>query len=1165
MSFWTRWRRQPKDNSVNQNRKPIERAWLSFVEEENLLRNDKESLDGQGRVAKAISDIVQIISHEEQSGARRESLQYALDYGLFTKIAHTTRRYRPVFIREALAAFEVLIKSDEDIMSNPQVVQSVSLFLSELSNARGNREFEEQFTEMLFLVASRLRKEPHSWKYWIRSSDSSSGVHTPEQGEIDAEAFFETPIQKTEEIAEEDMPEMVFELPIDTSALSTEATNTTTATSATTRSEELVAAGEQSLHNEAEAFTPVKISREVSFSSSAMEYTSLQEVSSSIIENSTQSDNNTEQATRNNQPPEMQSGIAVEVDNSKDESNTRKDDTHIDSTTYDRAAALDNVFADIPDTPERKPDLPLFFYLLDFIHQDGRSGEFARTGLLCIFESAGPGTILESWILESDFATLIASGLGALYSQLSRTMIRAFQTDMEPKIVTMARESERKVLPSFLNQDDSEDPSEIESNRAHLRMFLSYLEFLQDILSHCKSEHIKRTLLENFDTLFLHQLLIPSLSESTENETAKDDTVIAVLTYIRAIFESLEEHLILDLILPSLIRPLELEDENKDHYSDFSSIAEKNAMNSSGVLFNKTSFNLTELIIRSLDSHAQQVVCAALRLISTLLQKHYPYLLNTLFQVDTISEKFKPTITPLNVYMREMDFFLSLMPDYDTDILKSQQYESYLKDCRYFLESHRYFPACLSYTGLDESEYMDMEVSNMFSHKLKPDDCAWQRILLLLRSFFSNSVELNLILTRVFVDLMSCGWTSLRGWFLINDGDIQVRSRKDASTGNSITQINSLIDDNDDDDDDDDDDIQLCSKDLDQYNSDLSDDEYWFAKPSDRYLETSFRNLSPMMTTLEYLKSRLDEYKSKVSKFDEKLLERRMMLQDNQDKVVIAEDSDSISTSDKIDITVENSVYPLSPGNTQQRAELLFMSKSMGQSATGSVRQSSDHRRSGYYGQVRYAKSVSALSPAAQKGYHSSMFGESYSLRKGAEEIGHRRSASVSTEQRQIQATSSPFEYRLPTAPMQTRLSRPLVRKNDTYSPTKNQSFDFEYDMTFENSNNSFVEFASSLGMNDDIREFNMDNDDDKGNDKAKDERYNRNDDGNADPLVSMNRKSSKRLDTGIEMDEIVTDNSYIPAIIQVASADSGKRHYVSLTHLLGNVIVFEVSVSLMS
>lgn len=65
-------------------------------------------------------------------------------------------------------------------------------------------------------------------------------------------------------------------------------------------------------------------------------------------------------------------------------------------------------------------DFPLFYLLLHYVHHEGSVGDFARTGLLYIIESASHSEDLEGWIIESDLATLMASGLGALYSQLSR-------------------------------------------------------------------------------------------------------------------------------------------------------------------------------------------------------------------------------------------------------------------------------------------------------------------------------------------------------------------------------------------------------------------------------------------------------------------------------------------------------------------------------------------------------------------------------------------------------------------------------------------------------------------------------------------------------------------------------------------------------------------------
>lgn len=92
---------------------------------------------------------------------------------------------------------------------------------------------------------------------------------------------------------------------------------------------------------------------------------------------------------------------------------------------FKRGAQGPEEVSEDPAASQSKPndvagDFPLFYVLLDHVHHDGKVGEFARTGLLYIIESSARSEWLEKWVVESDLATLMASGLGALYSQLSR-------------------------------------------------------------------------------------------------------------------------------------------------------------------------------------------------------------------------------------------------------------------------------------------------------------------------------------------------------------------------------------------------------------------------------------------------------------------------------------------------------------------------------------------------------------------------------------------------------------------------------------------------------------------------------------------------------------------------------------------------------------------------
>ena len=148
----------------------------------------------------------------------------------------------------------------------------------------------------------------------------------------------------------------------------------------------------------------------------------------------------------------------------------------------------------------QKQDFPLFYLLMDYIHNEGKIGDFARTGLLYIIEAASASVDLEQWIIESDLSTLMATGLGALYSQLSRKLVIDHPPHDLPPVLALSDYQH----PTSTFQIVSSCSSEFQS---HMDTFLSHLFFWQDVLNHCRSVHVKRTLLEHFQVIFLQQLL----------------------------------------------------------------------------------------------------------------------------------------------------------------------------------------------------------------------------------------------------------------------------------------------------------------------------------------------------------------------------------------------------------------------------------------------------------------------------------------------------------------------------------------------------------------------------------------------------------------------------------------------------------------------------------
>ena len=165
----------------------------------------------------------------------------------------------------------------------------------------------------------------------------------------------------------------------------------------------------------------------------------------------------------------------------------------------------------------QKEDFPLCYHLIEHLHHEGRIGDFARTGLLYIFETASSSGGLEDWLVDSDIPTMMATGLGALYSQLSR------YTRLHSRMEIMLTAFTRKIsilhpvedMPIALTLSDSAGNLDHEGAvnvfskdlQLHLNTFLSYLTFWQDLLQLCNSVSIKQALLDHLKVLFLQQLL----------------------------------------------------------------------------------------------------------------------------------------------------------------------------------------------------------------------------------------------------------------------------------------------------------------------------------------------------------------------------------------------------------------------------------------------------------------------------------------------------------------------------------------------------------------------------------------------------------------------------------------------------------------------------------
>ncbi|KAL1847155.1 hypothetical protein Plec18170_008719 [Paecilomyces lecythidis] len=404
----------------------------------------------------------------------------------------------------------------------------------------------------------------------------------------------------------------------------------------------------------------------------------------------------------------------------------------------------------------RKDDFPLFYLLIEYVHHEGRAGDFARTGLLYIIETASKSRPLERWLIESDLATLMATGLGALYSQLSRTLSFSVMDRDVPPIIAFSDHAGREtaVQPQL---------------GAHMDSFLSYLLFWQDTVDHCKSAEVNDTLLDHFQILFLQQLLYPSLLESSDVDGGSTP---AVLTYLYRILESIDQpyliHRILHYLLASSSEPepitestrvppkqLRMSLSRRKSLDILAAFAEEAAKPSPSL------FNLVDLVLMSIKSNNRQTVIATLRLLAVILQRHHSFA-GSLIQTTPSYDQTQRTVGALNA---ELEQFLSMATTIVDDPTLDESYENYLRDATFILESRLFLltPSVGDFPDGPADRPLDVQ----------KDDAILKEILRLLDSFFTNSVVVNLALTEMITSLASSNLVSLDGWLLVEPSNYE--------------------------------------------------------------------------------------------------------------------------------------------------------------------------------------------------------------------------------------------------------------------------------------------------------------------------------------------------------------------------------------------------------
>ncbi|KAJ1992232.1 hypothetical protein GGI25_002610 [Coemansia spiralis] len=342
----------------------------------------------------------------------------------------------------------------------------------------------------------------------------------------------------------------------------------------------------------------------------------------------------------------------------------------------------------------------LFSHLLRFVHRDGKAGDTARTSLLFLLElatteimaSTGGNTALERFILEdSGFAAILSATLGALYSQLPRSL----QVSTGPAAVipesfpSYSADLQNAIESSIFSVGATnggadrwtDDQGPVRSSnpefRACLSSFANLLGFIQEVLFRCPSPYVCDQLLINLRDNFLQSILYPSLLESSDT----DGSSVAVMRYLETMLQVARHEdlasVIMDFLTDESTAAGDIHATSgttgssrslSEQSSSLPGVSDK-AQSNTGCL----PFTLRDLVYTNLQSSVSiDSVVSALNLLRLILVKHCRYS-SRLIEV----EKAQPSgikngwmtncTVSIDVHRQELEMYAKLMVQLQSD------------------------------------------------------------------------------------------------------------------------------------------------------------------------------------------------------------------------------------------------------------------------------------------------------------------------------------------------------------------------------------------------------------------------------------------------------------------------------------------------------------------
>ncbi|KAG0049445.1 hypothetical protein BGZ83_005766 [Gryganskiella cystojenkinii] len=622
--------------------------------------------------------------------------------------------------------------------------------------------------------------------------------------------------------------------------------------------------------------------------------------------------------------------IAAEDDTSTEMSNGQGSESSPGTVSNNAALAQEQQKqrpVQAPPEPKSDYEFLLFAYLSQFVHREGKAGDFARTGLLFIMELA-TGSLGE-YVQESQFASVLIAGVGGLYSQLPRKLIvRGGPGTINSMVGTLNnRAPPEEIIPSRRANIEVSTSTDFQSR---LDAFLKVLEFCQDIMMRCPNADIVSALLVTFKSVFLENILYPSILECSDT----DGSSVAVISYIDLILQVLEYEALVDLVVGFLMGSDEDENRLKQQgqEAEEDAFAEVQNPQSTSPYFMATGrFTLKDLVLSRLKSRSQPTVIATLKLLNTMITRHCKYSLKLLsIQPDDKATSFRDLdlelgrdgLPLINHHVHELDLFYALIstinPNNTAEIF-CNGYESYLRDAEASVETHQCYQQSKEIEGAEISangqqsssqerkkqrrrsmKYGQMDLPDDMSgeevmrsleesgqataasnagccekqghrhivpmHRLLPSDPLLQILLGTLSHFFAHSVELNLALTGVITSLAVCPYRSLEGWLLFKSSDV-----KDADQ-EAVIEARFELGDSDDEDTLP---AYLTKNTNNKTKGSVKEASTVTEDPLSTIGHSAFKSFPPFFTMLRTLTQQVDYYRSEIDNFDQYLADRR--------------------------------------------------------------------------------------------------------------------------------------------------------------------------------------------------------------------------------------------------------------------------------------------------